>query len=595
MNVSSALGNLTQRQRTALVGASAAGLVAAWLGNRLSWLAWHVTGDVLTQWTTALANAGLALQDPLPSLVATDLLAGAVIGCIAAFAVGSKLSGKRQFREGREYGSARWGQPSDIKGFADTNSDDNLILSATEKLALDDSGKPPERKRNKNVIVVGSSGSGKTRFYVLPNLMQASKKASYVVTDPKGTVARECGTLLERRGFDVKVLDLVDMGTSLHYNPLAYVHSDQDVLKLVNAIIANTKGEGEHAAEDFWVKAERLYLSALVSYVCEQAPEDERNFSTLLELVNQSEAREDDEDFSSPVDELFASLAASDPGCFAARQYAKYRQAAGKTAKSILISVGARMAPFDISGLRELTAYDELELEKVGDEPTALFITTSDSDATFDFVAAVLYSQMFNLLLERADKVHGGSLPRHVHFLLDEFANLGTIPRFERLIATIRSRNMSCSVILQSLSQLKGSYRDHAETIQGNCDTMVFLGGREPSTLKDMSEALGKETIDLMNESDTRGTNRSFGQNYQKTGRELMTRDELAVMPNGKCIVQVRALRPFYSDKYDIRKHPRYRLLAEAGGGAWRQRPSGLTTFDPDEPFEFFEGEDIEI
>lgn len=593
--MSGAFSNLTQRQRTALTGASIAFAVAAWLGNRLSWLAWHVTGDAVTQWTTALANADLALRDPLPSLAACDLLSGAVVGAVAALAIGSKLMGKKQFREGREYGSARWGQPADIKGFADANPDDNLILSATERLALDDSGKPPEAKRNKNVVVVGSSGSGKTRFYVLPNLMQASRKASYVVTDPKGTVARECGNLLERRGFAVKVLDLVDMGSSLHYNPLAYVHSDQDALKLVNAIIANTKGEGEKASEDFWVKAERLYLSALVSYVCELAPEDERNFATLLELVNQSEAREDDEDFRSPVDELFAQLERTDPGCFAARQYAKYRQAAGKTAKSILISVGARMAPFDIAGLRELTAYDELELELVGEEPTALFITTSDSDATFDFVAAVLYSQMFNLLLERADKVHGGRLPRHVHFLLDEFANLGTIPRFERLIATIRSRNMSCSVILQSLSQLKGSYKDHAETIQGNCDTMVFLGGREPSTLKDMSEALGRETIDLMNESDTRGANRSFGQSYQKTGRELMTRDELAVMPNGKCIVQVRALRPFYSDKYDIRKHPRYKLLAEASGGGWRQRPSGAAEFDPDEPFEFFEGEEIEI
>ena len=589
------LHGLTQRQRAAAMGAGIAGAIAAWLGNRLSWLAWHVTGNALTQWTTALANAGLAFQDPLPSMEPCDLLSGLAIGAAAALAVGSKLMGKKQFREGREYGSARWGQPADIKGFADANPDDNLILSATERLALDDSGKQPELKRNKNVIVVGSSGSGKTRFYVLPNLMQASRKASYVVTDPKGTVARECGNLLERRGFAVKVLDLVDMASSLHYNPLAYVHSDQDALKLVNAIIANTKGDGEHAGEDFWVKAERLYLSALVSYVCEFAPEDERNFATLLELVNQSEAREDDEDFRSPVDELFAQLEKSDPGCFAARQYAKYRQAAGKTAKSILISVGARMAPFDISGLRELTAYDELELERVGEEPTALFITTSDSDATFDFVAAVLYSQMFNLLTERADKVHAGSLPRHVHFLLDEFANLGTIPRFERLIATIRSRNMSCSVILQSLSQLKGSYKDHAETIQGNCDTMVFLGGREPSTLRDMSEALGKETIDLMNESDTRGTNRSFGQSYQKAGRELMTRDELAVMPNGKCIVQVRALRPFLSDKYDIRKHPRYKMLAEAGSGKWSQRPSGAAEFDPDEPFEFFEGEEIEI
>ena len=421
----------------------------------------------------------------------------------------------------------------------------------------------PKYARNKNVIVIGGSGSGKTRFYVKPNLMQMTRKVSYVVTDPKGTIIVECGRMLVRHGYRIKVFNTINFTKSMHYNPFHYIRSEKDILKLVNTIIANTKGEGEKATEDFWVKAERLLYTALIGYIWYEAPEEEQNFSTLLEFIDASETREDDEEFKHAVDELFEELEAENPEHFAVRQYRKYKLAAGKTAKSILISCGARLAPFDIAELRELTSYDEMELDLLGDRKTAMFVIISDTDDTFNFLVAIMYSQLFNLLCDRADDLYGGRLPYHVRLLLDEFSNIGQIPKFDKLIATIRSREISASIILQSQSQLKTIYRDAAETILGNCDTVLFLGGKESSTLKEISETLGKETIDLYNTSDTRGQNPSYGMNYQKTGHELMSRDELAVMPGDKCILQLRGVRPFYSDKFDITKHRRYRELSD--------------------------------
>ena len=419
--------------------------------------------------------------------------------------------------------------------------------------------------RNKNVVVIGGSGSGKTRFYVKPQLMQANRdsKISYVVTDPKGTILIECGRLLQRAGYKITVLNTINFGKSMHYNPFKYIRSEKDILKLVNAIIANTKGEGEKSSEDFWIKAERLLYCALIGFIYYEAPEEEQNFSTLLEFLNASEAREDDEEFKNAVDMMFDDLEAEDPEHFAVRQYKKYKMAAGKTAKSILISCGARLAPFDIAELREIMSYDEMELDRIGDRKTAMFVIISDTDDTFNFVVAIMYSQLFNLLCDRADDVYGGRLPCHVRLLLDEFANIGQIPKFDKLIATIRSREISASIILQSQSQLKTIYKDASETILGNCDTMLFLGGKEPTTLKEISETLGKETIDLYNTSDTRGQGRSYGLNYQKTGKELMSRDELAVMDGTKCILQLRGVRPFLSDKYDITRHKRYRQLSD--------------------------------
>lgn len=469
----------------------------------------------------------------------------------------------KKFRQGVEYGSARWGTAKDIEPYMDPVFENNIILTQTERLMMSSRPKNPKFARNKNVLIIGGSGSGKTRFYVKPNLMQMSPNTSYVVTDPKGTILIEVGKMMVKGGYRIKVLNTINFKKSMHYNPFQYIRSERDILKLVNTIIANTKGEGDKSGEDFWVKAERLYYCALIGYIWYEAPEEERNFSTLLEFINASEAREDDEEFKNAVDLLFEELEAEEPNHFAVRQYKKYKLAAGKTAKSILISCGARLAPFDIQELRDLMAYDEMELDMLGDQKTAMFVIISDTDDTFNFVVAIMYTQLFNLLCDKADDEHGGRLPYHVRLLLDEFANIGQISKFDKLIATIRSREISASIILQSQSQLKSIYKDAAETIIGNCDTTLFLGGKESSTLKEISETLGKETIDLFNTSDTRGQSRSYGLNYQKTGKELMTKDELAVMDGGKCILQLRGVRPFLSDKFDITRHKRYKELSD--------------------------------
>jgi type IV secretion system protein VirD4 len=453
--------------------------------------------------------------------------------------------------------------PKDIQPFIDPVFENNIILTQTERLTMNSRPSKPKYARNKNVIVIGGSGSGKTRFYVKPNLMQMPDKVSYVVTDPKGTIIVECGEMLKKAGYKLKVLNTINFRKSMHYNPFQYIRSEKDILKLANTIIANTKGEGEKSTEDFWVKAERLLYCALIGYIYYEAPEEEQNFATMLEFLNASEAREDDESFQNAVDLLFEELEREKPEHFAVRQYKKYKLAAGKTAKSILISCGARLAPFDIQELRDIMAYDEMELDQLGERRTAMFVIISDTDDTFNFIVAIMYTQLFNLLCDKADDEHNGRLPYHVRLLLDEFANIGQIPKFDKLIATIRSREISASIILQSQSQLKTIYKDASETILGNCDTMLFLGGKEGSTLKEISETLGKETIDLYNTSDTRGQSRSYGLNYQKTGKELMSRDELAVMDGNKCILQLRGVRPFLSDKYDITKHKRYRELSD--------------------------------
>ena len=443
----------------------------------------------------------------------------------------------------------------------DSVFENNILLTATERLMMSGRPKEPKYARNKNILVIGGSGSGKTRFFVKPNLMQMH--SSYVVTDPKGTVLIECGRMLKRGKYKIKVLNTINFAKSMHYNPFAYLRSEKDILKLVNTIIVNTKGEGQQSGEDFWVKAEKLYYTALIAYIWYEAPEEEQNFAMLIDMIDASEAREDDENFKNAVDLLFEELEEKDPNHFAVRQYKKYKLAAGKTAKSILISCGARLAPFDIKELRDLMEYDELELDTLGEEKTALFVIISDTDATFNFVVSIMYSQLFNLLCDKADDVYNGRLPIHVRMLLDEFANIGQIPQFEKLIATIRSREISASIILQSKSQLKAIYRDNADTIEGNCDTTLFLGGKEKTTLKELAEVLGKETIDLYNTSDTRGTSQSYGLNYQKTGKELMSQDEIAVMDGGKCIMQLRGVRPFFSDKFDITKHKRYKELSD--------------------------------
>ena len=470
-------------------------------------------------------------------------------------------SNAKKFRHGMEYGSARWGTPKDVEPYIDPVFENNIILTATERLMMSGRPKKPKYARNKNVIVIGGSGSGKTRFFVKPNLMQMH--SSYVVTDPKGTVLVECGKMLVKNGYKVKVLNTINFKKSMKYNPFAYIRSEKDILKLVNTIIANTKGEGEKSAEDFWIKAERLYYTALIGYIYYECVEEEQNFSTLLDMINASETREDDEDFKNAVDLMFEELEGREPEHFAVKQYKKYKLAAGKTAKSILISCGARLAPFDIKELRELTEYDELELDRLGEEKSALFVIISDTDDTFNFLVSIMYTQMFNLLCDKADDVYHGRLPVHVRCLLDEFSNIGQIPKFEKLIATIRSREISACIILQAKSQLKAIYKDHADTVEGNCDTTLFLGGKEKSTLKDMAELLGKETIDYYNTSDTRGTSASYGLSYQKTGKELMSQDEIAVMDGEKCILQVRGVRPFFSNKYDITKHKQYKYLSD--------------------------------
>ena len=501
-----------------------------------------------------------AFENALPSVYPLDLLVGIVGAVIIRLIVYVKGKNAKKYRKGAEYGSARWGNAEDIKPYIDPDFQNNIILTQTERPTMNSRPKQPKYARNKNVVVIGGSGSGKTRFFVKPNLMQLH--SSYVLTDPKGTVLIECGKLLQRAGYRIKVLNTINFKKSMHYNPFVYIRSEKDILKLVNTLIANTKGEGEKSAEDFWVKAERLLYCALVGYIWYEAPAEEMNFITLLELINASEAREDDEEYQSPVDLLFADLEERDPDHFAVKQYRKYKLAAGKTAKSILISCGARLAPFDIKELRDLMSYDELELDTLGDRKTALFLIMSDTDSTFNFVIAMLQSQLFNLLCDKADDEYGGKLPVHVRCLLDEFANIGQIPQFEKLIATIRSREISASIILQSQSQLKAIYKDAAEIILDNADSTLFLGGRGKNA-KDISENLGRETIDSFNTSENRGTQVSHGLNYQKLGKELMTQDEIAVMDGGKCILQLRGVRPFFSDKYDITQHPNYKYLSD--------------------------------
>ena len=552
-----------------------------------------------------------AFSSAAPSFHPTDLLIGIAGALLIRLAVYVKGKNAKKYRKGMEYGSARWGGPKDIAPYVDSVFENNIPLTQTERLTMNSRPKQPKYARNKNILVIGGSGSGKTRFFVKPSLMQMH--SSYVVTDPKGTVLIECGKLLARGApklgkdgkpimrngkpvyepYRIKVLNTINFKKSMKYNPFAYLRSEKDILKLVNTIIANTKGDGEKSTEDFWVKSERLFYCALIGYIHYEAPEDEKNFTTLLEMINASEAREDDPEFQSPVDLMFERLEEKDPEHFAVRQYKKFLLSAGKTRSSILISCGARLAPFDIRELRELMETDEMELDTLGDRKTALFVIISDTDDTFNFVVSILYTQLFNLLCDKADDVYGGRLPVHVRCLLDEFANIGQIPKFEKLIATIRSREISASIILQSQSQLKAIYKDNADTIVGNCDTTLFLGGKEKSTLKEISEILGKETIDSFNTSETRGRELSHGLNYQKLGKELMTQDEIAVMDGGKCILQVRGVRPFFSDKFDITKHPQYRHLSDADPkNAFdmekhlRRRPAIVK---PDEVFDYYE------
>ena len=503
-----------------------------------------------------------ALSSPWLSFHLTDLLIGIAGAVILRMAVYLKGKNAKKYRHGIEYGSARWGTAADIAPYMDKDFFQNIPMTQTERITMASRPKQPKYARNKNILVIGGSGSGKTRFFCKPSLLQAH--SSYVCTDPKGTLLPEIGTFLERKKYRIKCLNLINFRKSMRYNPLAYIRSEKDILKLVNALIMNTKGEGEKSSEDFWVKAERLYYSALIGYIWYEATEEEKNFITLLDLINASEAREDDETYQSPVDLLFSQLEEREPDHFAVKQYRKFKMAAGKTLKSILISCGARLAPFDIKELRDLMEYDELELDTLGDSKTALFVILSDTDSTFNFVAALMYSQLFNLLCDKADDFYGGRLPVHVRLILDEFANIGQIPNFDKLIATIRSREISASIILQSQSQLKTIYKDAADTIVGNCDSTLFLGGKEKSTLKEISELLGKETIDLYNQSENRGSQVSHGLSYQKLGKELMTQDELAVMDGGKCIFMLRGVRPFLSDKYDLTRHPNYRYTADA-------------------------------
>ena len=503
-----------------------------------------------------------AFSSPWLSFHPTDLLIGIAGAVVLRMAVYLKGKNAKKYRHGIEYGSARWGTAADIAPYMDKDFFQNIPMTQTERITMASRPKQPKYARNKNILVIGGSGSGKTRFFCKPSLLQAH--SSYVCTDPKGTLLPEIGTFLERKKYRIKCLNLINFRKSMKYNPLAYIRSEKDILKLVNALIMNTKGEGEKSSEDFWVKAERLYYSALIGYIWYEATEEEKNFITLLDLINASEAREDDETYQSPVDLLFSQLEEREPNHFAVKQYRKFKMAAGKTLKSILISCGARLAPFDIKELRDLMEYDELELDTLGDQKTALFVILSDTDSTFNFVAALMYSQLFNLLCDKADDFYGGRLPVHVRLILDEFANIGQIPNFDKLIATIRSREISASIILQSQSQLKTIYKDAADTIVGNCDSTLFLGGKEKSTLKEISELLGKETIDLYNQSENRGSQVSHGLSYQKLGKELMTQDELAVMDGGKCIFMLRGVRPFLSDKYDLTRHPNYRYTADA-------------------------------
>ena len=502
----------------------------------------------------------LAFANPLPSLHPLDLLIGFFCGAGLRLAVYLRSKNAKKYRHGMEYGSARWGTPKDIEPFQAPKFADNIILTKTERLMMSNRPPDPKNARNKNVLVVGGSGSGKTRFWLKPNLLQCH--SSYVVTDPKGTIVLECGNAMLKNGYKVRILNTINFKKSMHYNPFAYVHSEKDILKLVTTLMTNTKGEGS-GGDPFWEKSERLLLTALIAYLHYEAPMEEQNFATLLEMLNTMQVLEDDEEYQNPVDLLFEELAKKKPNSFAGRQYKLYKLAAGKTAKSILISCGARLAPFDIQELRDLTMYDELQLDTLGDKKTALFLIMSDTDSTFNFLISMVYTQLFNLLCDKADDVYGGKLPIHVRCLIDECANIGQIPNLEKLVATIRSREISACLVLQAKSQLKAIYKDNADTIIGNMDSQIFLGGSEPGTLKDLSEMLGKETIDAFNTSDTRGNSPSYGTNYSKLGHELLSRDELAVMDGGKCILQLRGVRPFLSDKYDLTQHPNYKLTSD--------------------------------
>ena len=504
---------------------------------------------------------GVAFRNPAPSFYPLDMLIGILCGAALRLAVYVRGKNAKHFRHNEEYGSARWGTHADIEPFMDPEFKNNVILTQTERLTMSSRPKNPAYARNKNVLIVGGSGSGKTRFWLKPNLLQMH--SSYVVTDPKGSIVVECGWALQHVGhYDIKVFNTINFKKSMHYNPFAYIHSEKDILKMVTTLIANTKGDGK-AGDEFWTKAETLLYCALIGFIHYEAPVEEQNFATLIELINAMEVREDDEDFKNPVDLMFDALEKKNPDHFAVRQYKKYKLAAGKTAKSILISCGARLAVFDISELREITSYDELELDTIGDKKTALFLIMSDTDSTFNFLISMVYTQLFNLLCEKADDVYGGRLPVHVRCLIDEAANIGQIPNLEKLVATIRSREISACLVLQARSQLKAIYKDNADTIIGNMDSQIFLGGTEPTTLKELSEAMGKETIDTFNTSDTRGNSPSYGTNYSKLGKDLMTRDELAVMNGSKCILQLRGVRPFLSDKYDLTQHPMYKYTAD--------------------------------
>ena len=519
----------------------------------------YVGGDIIDRIIVAFSQIDTLKY--IPSLKIKNLIPGLILSVVIKLILIQKKKNAKKFREGREYGSARWGNEKDIEPYIDKKFENNVLLTQTERLTMNNRPKNPKYARNKNVLVIGGSGSGKTRFFVKPNLMQMH--SSYVVTDPKGTLVLECGKMLERNGYEIKILNTINFKKSMRYNPFAYLKSEKDILKLVQTIIANTKGEGEKSTEDFWVKAEKLYYTALIGYIWYEAPKEEQNFTTLLAMIDASEVREEDENFKNAVDYMFEALEKEKPNHFAVKQYKKYKLAAGKTAKSILISCGARLAPFDIQELRDLMKEDELELDTLGEKKTALFVIISDTDDTFNFVVSIMYSQLFNLLCDKADDEYGGRLPVHVRCLLDEFANIGLIPKFEKLIATIRSREISACIILQAQSQLKSIYKDNADTIVGNCDSTLFLGGKERTTLKELSESLGKETIDLYNTSETRSNQKSFGLNYQKTGKELMSQDEITVMDGGKCIYQLRGVRPFLSDKFDITKHKNYKFLED--------------------------------
>lgn len=533
------------------------GLVCTNLGE-----AWRLAegADMGKKMLSFFSMVGVAFGNPLPSLLPLDLLVGTICGGGLRLAVYLRGKNAKHYRHNEEYGSARWGTHADIEPFMDPKFENNVILTATERLMMSNRPKNPANARNKNVLIVGGSGSGKTRFWLKPNLLQMH--SSYVVTDPKGTIVLECGHALQKNGYEIRILNTINFKKSMHYNPFAYIHSEKDILKLVTTLIANTKGDGK-SGDEFWTKAETLLYCALIGYIHYEAPVEEQNFATLIEFINAMEVREDDEEFQNPVDIMFENLEKKNPKHFAVRQYKKYKLAAGKTAKSILISCGARLAVFDIQELRELTAYDELELDTLGDKKTALFLIMSDTDSTFNFLISMAYTQLFNLLCEKADDVYGGRLPIHVRCLIDEMANIGQIPNLEKLIATIRSREISACLVLQARSQLKSIYKDNADTIIGNCDSQIFLGGSEPTTLKELTEALGKETIDTFNTSDTRGNSPSYGTNYQKLGKELMSRDELAVMNGSKCILQLRGVRPFLSDKYDLTQHPNFKYTAD--------------------------------